>query len=185
ALLKVRLGGPHQERSHVLRVLRHGLRRTVGIVHAAVGERRRHGDGVAGKILVVIEPGRNGDAGRRLVLVALQQRRQVVRALLLVHAARYRQAVDGRPRKAAVNAARLGDYRLIDRKAAVARAGRLLVGKRRRKTVGQPAGPLEHLTLVVGPVLDLVFRRDGGGLRRGKFRAAGLGEIAKRHQRKA
>src|SRR5262249_16752341 len=50
ALFQMRLRGPHQERGDIPGVLRDGLRRAVGIVDATVGQRRRHRDGVAGKI---------------------------------------------------------------------------------------------------------------------------------------
>src|SRR5262249_56199892 len=68
---------------------------------------------------------------------------------------------------------------------AVDETGRLLVGKRRRETVSRPAGSLEHVALIVGPVLDLVLRRNRRDLRSGEFRPALLAEIAERQQRKA
>ncbi len=51
--------------------------------------------------------------------------------------------------------------------------------------VGGPARPLEHIALIIGAVLDLVFRRNRCNFRRGKFRSALLAEITKRQQREA
>ena len=69
--------------------------------------------------------------------------------------------------------------------AAVDDAGGLVVGKRRRETVRQPAGALEHLALIVGAVLDLVFGGDRGRLLAREARTARLGEIAEREQGEA
>src|SRR5262249_24085792 len=135
------------------------------------------------EVLVVLQAGRDVDPGRRLLFVARQQRHDVVDAVLLVRKERY--GIQDEPGEAALEGARLGDDRLVDREAAVAGARRLLVGGRRRKAIGQAAGALEHFALVVGSVLDLVFGRDGGGLGRRELRTAGLGEVAERHQRQA
>src|SRR6266849_10833020 len=51
--------------------------------------------------------------------------------------------------------------------------------------VGGPTRPLEHIALIVGAVLDLVFRRNRRDFRSGKLRSALLAEIAKRQQREA
>src|SRR6516225_9284598 len=105
--LEVRLGGPHQEGGDVLGILfdRHG--RAIGVVDALVRERWRHHDGMAGEIFVVEAARRNGDARRRRVLVAVQQRSDVVDALLLV----LREDIAHPAGKAALVTARLGDDR--------------------------------------------------------------------------
>src|SRR5258708_33637386 len=46
--------------------------------------------------------------------------------------------------------------------------------------MGGPAGPLEHLALIVRTILDLVFGCERRRLRRGIPRTAGIGEIAER-----
>src|SRR5262249_25560855 len=105
--LEVRLGGPHQERRDVLGILldRHG--RAVGVIDALFRERWRHHDGMTGEIFIVEAARRNGDARRRRVLVALQQRSDVVDALLLV----LREHIAHPAREAALVSARLGDDR--------------------------------------------------------------------------
>src|SRR5262244_464890 len=105
--LEVRLGGPHQEGGDVLGILLDRHRRAVGVVDALVRERRRHRDGMAGKIFIVEAGGRKGDARRRRVLVAVQQRGEVVDALLLV----LREYIADPAGKAALVTARLGDDR--------------------------------------------------------------------------
>src|SRR5215217_3921348 len=72
ARLEMRLGRPHKERRHVLRVLldRLGHLRpavlVLGILDLAVAQRLRHGDDVAGIIEVVVSAGRHLEAFRRL-----------------------------------------------------------------------------------------------------------------------
>src|SRR5262245_14315355 len=105
--LEVRLGGPHQEGGDVLGILLDRHRRAVGVVDALVRERRRHRDGMAGKIFIVEAAGRKGDARRRRVLVAVQQRGKVVDALLLV----LREHIADPAGEAALVTARLGDHR--------------------------------------------------------------------------
>src|SRR5215470_13358521 len=77
------------------------------VIGAPVRERRRHRDGMAGKIFIVEAGGRKGDARRRRVLVAVQQRGEVVDALLLV----LREYIADPAGKAALVTARLGDDR--------------------------------------------------------------------------
>src|SRR5262249_55043457 len=153
-------------------------RRAVSIFDAPVGERRRHCDGVAGEIFVVKAAGRNGDACRRLVLIASHQRGDVVDALLLV----LREYVADPARKAALVAARLCDHGHVWRHGAVARAGRRVVGKGWRESVGEPAGAILDLTLIVWLALDLVFGGDGGGLRGRETGPAGICQRAGRDQ---
>ena len=63
-------------------------------------------------------------------------------------------------------------------------AGRLLVGERRGKAIGQDGlRTVIDVALVVRRSLDLVFSRNRFSLRRGKFRAALLREIAERNER--
>src|SRR5262249_9519737 len=139
---------------------------------------RRHRDGVAGKVFVV-EAGRwNGDACRRLVLIASRQCGDVVDALLLV----LREYVADPARKAALVAARLSNHRHIGRDGAVARPRRLVVGKGRRGRVGGAAGAVRCLALIVGLALDLVFGGDGGRLRCGETGPTGSRERAERDQ---
>src|SRR5215475_5809541 len=176
--LEVRLGGPHQEGGDVLGVLLDRHRRAVGVVDALVRERRRHGDGMAGKIFIVEAAGRKGDARRRRVPVAFHQRGEVVDALLLV----LREDIADPAREAALVTARLGDHREIGRYGIVASTGGLVVGKRRRESIGQPAGAILDLALIVGLALDLVFGRDGGRLRNRKTGPARIGKRAERHQ---
>src|SRR5499427_14560 len=105
--LEVRFGGPHQEGGDVLGILFDRYGRAVGIIDALVRERRRHRNGVAGEIFIVEVAGRQGDARRRRVLVAMQQRGDVVDALLLV----LREHIADPAGKAALVTARLGDHR--------------------------------------------------------------------------
>ncbi len=51
--------------------------------------------------------------------------------------------------------------------------------------VGEPAGPLEHLALVVRTVSDLITGGDGLRLRLGESRTAFIGEIAEGDQLEA
>ena len=51
--------------------------------------------------------------------------------------------------------------------------------------IGKPAGALEHLALIVGAVLNLVFAGDGCRLRLGEVRSTGIGEVAERDQLEA
>ena len=176
--LHMRLGRPHQERRHVLGVLRERLRRAVLVGDAAVFHRLRHRDGVAGEILVVGQRRRQLEARRRLVLVAHHQRGDVVDAVLLV----LREHVEDEPGEAALVGARLGDHRHVRRHRVVARAGGVLVRPRRRKAVGRAAFALEHLALVVGAILDLVLAGDLLDLRLGIAERAGLTEVAERQQ---
>src|SRR5262249_77276 len=78
-------------------------------------------------------------------------------------------------RKAALVAARLCDHGHVWRHGAVARARRLVVGKGRRESVGEPARAILDLALIVRLALDLVFGGDGGGVRGGATRRAGGG----------
>src|SRR6185295_15091515 len=113
-----------------------------------------HLDRVAREVLVVVGALRNGDAGRRLVFKALQQRIHVVRALLL----ELGEEVDKEQRKAALIGPRLGDQRQVRRRsAAIGCARSLLVRERRGEIVRRPARTLEHLALGVWAVLDLVL----------------------------
>ncbi len=83
ALIEMRLRGPHQEGRDILGVLLHRLRRFVVIGHGAVGQGRRSCRAAAGHVDVVILPvGERHVRGR--VLIALQQRGDVVDARLLV-----------------------------------------------------------------------------------------------------
>ena len=110
ALVEMRLGRPHQEGGDVLAVLLDRLRRAVVVGDLAGEQRLRHREVMAGEVLVVERAGRNGDAGGR-VLVALQQRRDVVGALLLI----LREQVEDEAREAARIAARLGEHRHVGR----------------------------------------------------------------------
>ena len=65
-------------------------------------------------------------------------------------------------------------------RAAIGGARRLLVRERRREIIGRPAGPLEHLALVVRAVLDLVVGGERRRLRLGIAGTAGIGEVAER-----
>ena len=89
-------------------------------------------------------------------------------------------------RKAALEAARLGQHRHVRRqRAAVGVACRLIVGERRRKMIGEAARPLEHFALVVRAVLDLELGCDSRRLLLGEARAAGIGEVAERQELEA
>ncbi len=134
---------------------------------------------MAREIRIVLHARRHRHVGR-LGRVALEQRDHVVDAQFLIR----NEHVDHEPGESALILARLGEHRHIGRqRPAVDETRRLLVGKWRRKVVSRPAGPLEHIALVVGAVLDLVFRRDRRDLRRGEFRSTLLAEIAERQQR--
>src|ERR1043166_3079946 len=50
----MRLGGPHQKGRNVLGILIERLRRAVVVFNLPVLQRRRHGDAMAGEILVVV-----------------------------------------------------------------------------------------------------------------------------------
>src|SRR4249919_736528 len=82
--LEVRLGGPHQKRRDILGILFDRHRCAVGVFDALIGQRRRHRDAVAGKVLVVEISGRQRNARGRAVLIALHQSGDVVDALLLI-----------------------------------------------------------------------------------------------------
>ena len=177
----VRLGRPHQERRDVLGILVERLRRAVGIVDEAVGERRRHADRMAGEIDVVLHARRHRHVGG-LRRVALEHADDVVDAELLIR----HEDVEHEPREAALVLARLGEHRHVGRQgAAIGEARRL----RRSGTAagnGRPAGPGAR-TFRPGrwAVLDLVFGRDRRDLGLGEFRPALLAEIAERQQREA
>src|SRR6266699_3198423 len=102
ALVEARLGRPHQEGGDVLAILLDRLRRSVLVGDLTIEQRLRHGEVVAGKIFVVEGAGRDGGAGGR-VLIAAQQRRDVIDAVLLI----LREKVEHEARKAARIAARL------------------------------------------------------------------------------
>lgn len=100
----------------------------------------RHADGTAREVRIEVLALAQHNARRRL-RVAGQQRENVVLA-----------AVAGRRDVAQIG--RIG--------AVVGRPGRLLVRVRAREVVGQLAGPLEVVALIVGPVLDLLRVREKG-----------------------
>jgi len=109
ARLEMRLRGPHQERRDVLGVLLHRRRRAVVERHLTVAERLRHLDRVAGEDVVVVGAFRQREARRRLVLIPLQQRVDVIRALLL----ELDEGVEHELRKAALVTTSLRDQRQV------------------------------------------------------------------------
>src|SRR5262249_42274042 len=105
--LEVRLGGPHLEGRDVLGVLFVRHRRAGGAGGALVrGRGGARGGGGGGKFIVG-GAGAGGGGRRRRVLVAFQQRGDVVDALLLV----LREDIAHPAGKAALVTARLGDNR--------------------------------------------------------------------------
>ena len=103
----------------------------------------------------------------------------IVRAVLLVH----REGVDDEPRKAPFVAARLGEVGHVGWQLAAERgAGGLVVRERRREGIGNLARSLKHLALIVRTVGDLERGGNGGGLRLGKGRPVGIGQIAERQE---
>jgi hypothetical protein len=122
------------------------------------------------------------EAGWR-ILITFQECHDVIDAVLLV--LKKREGIDEKPGKAALVAARFGQYRHVRRHRAVVELARLrlvLPCGRRRKAVADAPVALEHFALIVRPVLDLVFGGNRGRLRRRKARSAGIGEITKREQ---
>ena len=106
----------------------------------------------------------------------------VIGAVLLIH----RERIKDEPRETALVAAGLGEIGHVRRQAAAERgASRLIVGERRREIVGDFAGPLEHLTLIIRAIGDLEGGRDRGGLSLAEAGTAGIGEIAERQQLEA
>src|SRR5262249_22089052 len=109
---------------------------------------------------------------RREVLVVASTRRQLEttwRALITVHECddvvgpRFlilREKVDDEIGEATLESARLGDHGHIGRGSSVDGGSRLLIWKWRRKIVGRPTWPFEHLALVVRPVVDFIVGRD-------------------------
>ena len=98
--------------------------------------------------------------------------------MLLIGPAGDRQGVDKEQREAARIGARLRQQREVRRDCAQRGAGRFRVGEGCREAVRRTAGPLEHVTRIVGAVLDLVFRCERLHLRFRKFGTAGFREIA-------
>ena len=139
ALLQLRLRRPGEEDGHVAGVLSEGHGRAVHVLDGLVVEGLRHGDLLA--LVEVVEAHAVGELHPlgRLVLVAGHQRVEVVRTAL----------------------PRLDDQREVRRQRAAVQGPRLvIVGEGRRPVIGEPGGAEEHLALVVGPVLDLVFLGD-------------------------
>src|SRR5271169_2095205 len=131
---------------------------------------------MAGEILVVIGALRQRDA-RRLLLIALQERRDIVRTLFLELA----EEVDDEPGKATLIGARLRDQGKVGRQTTtIGGPRRLLVREWRGEVVGGPAGPFEHIALIVRAVLDLVIRSERGHLRGRIAWTAGIGEVPER-----
>src|SRR5829696_2703614 len=178
--LEMRLRRPGEESGDVTGVLRDGLRhdrlavRTLGVIDAVVAQGGRHGDDVAGVVLVVEAARRHLNALRR-VLVAIEERDEVVGAVLGV----LPQRVPDEPWEAALEGARLRHQRQVGRRlAAVRRSGRLLVREVPREAVGRPPGALEHLAGIVRPVLDLVLGGERLHLTLRELGASGLRQVA-------
>src|SRR5437660_10149793 len=134
------------------------------------------------RIIFVVEAARwEREACRRIGFIPLEQRRYVVGTLLLI----LRDQVERPVREPPLEPARLGNNGKVWRDRIVARARRLIVREGWREIIGQPAGALEHFALVVGPILDLVFGRDGLRLRGGKAGPTWVREIAEGDQLQA
>ena len=157
AVLKLRLGGEHEEMRDIdgHPVDRGG--RPVRIFDQIVGERRRHGDPVAREIHVVVLVVAHLHAFRR-VGVTGQHGGDIVRPGGLV----------------------LGDQAEVGRQgAAVCGLGGIVVRKGRDEAVRELAGPLEHLAFLIRPVHYEGVRRLGPGRGLGH---AHLHEVAVEHQ---
>ena len=138
--LEVRLGRPHQEGGDVLGILVERRRRAVGVVDAAVGAaaaasrwRGRGNTCCTSRPAAAATP-----AGG--VLVALQQRHDVVGAVLLI----LREHVE---HESPGSRARSRAPWRSPRGRAASPSGKL--DRRRREVIRRPAGPLDHLALVV------------------------------------
>mmetsp|Transcript_38253 Transcript_38253/g.68600 ORF Transcript_38253/g.68600 Transcript_38253/m.68600 type:complete len:248 (+) Transcript_38253:154-897(+) len=142
AVIMLRLGSPSQESRYILGLLRLGGRGAVLVLHTAIRQHLGHRNGAAGEVGVVVEPLTDADASRG-VTVAEQQGEDVVLAV-----------VTGLCDEAEVRG--IG--------AAVGVAGVRLIHVGRGQLVGQLAGAIEHLALVVGAVLHLNLRRHRLGL---------------------
>src|ERR1700737_1831076 len=166
---------PHQKGGYILCILFDGGWRPNGVVDALIGERGRHPSNVGWKDLVVVAAGRQRDPGRWIVLIALQQRCDVINTVLLV----LQEHVEHPVRKSALIAARLRDHGHVGRHRTVAGTPSFFVRERGGEMVRQPPGAFEHPALVVGPVLNLVLGGDRLGLRRGEARSVRICKIAK------
>mmetsp|Transcript_16469 Transcript_16469/g.45930 ORF Transcript_16469/g.45930 Transcript_16469/m.45930 type:complete len:211 (+) Transcript_16469:258-890(+) len=135
------LGGPGQEGGDILGLLGLSAEGAVLILDALVGEHLWHGNSAAREVWVVVQTLADRDAGRR-VAVAEEKGEHVVLAV-----------VAGLCDEAEV--------RRVGAAIGVARMGLVHVGG--GQLVGQLAGALKHLALVVGPVGDLDLGRHGLG----------------------
>ena len=134
-----------------------------------------------GKYLLYCVPGASVNAGGR-IFVAVEDGVDVVGAVLLVLG----ESIEDEPGKARFVAARLGEHRHVRRQAAAQRGARgLIVRERRREIIGDLAGALEHLALVVRPIGHLEAGGDRRRLRLGEARTAGIGKIAERQKLEA
>ncbi len=110
------------------------------------------------------------------IFVAVEDAVNVIGAFFLVLGER----VDNEPGKTALVGARFGQVGHVGRqRAAVGGSRSLLVGKRRRKTIGNLARPLKHFALVVRASGHLESGRYRRSLRFGEAWAARIGKIAK------
>ncbi len=137
AVFQMRLGRPHQKRRNVPRILVDGLRGAVVIGHLIIGERLRHGQRFTGdEIGIVVACLRQSPCRPAALVIAGQQRMDVVRSILGI----LRENVEDEGRKAAFDAARLGNQREVRRCGAiVGGSSRFLVRERRREIVrGMP-----------------------------------------------
>src|SRR5207302_11163893 len=98
------------------------------------------------------------------------QRGDIVDALLLV----LREYVTDPAGKTSLVTTRFRDYRHVGRHGAVACPRSLVVRKGRRESIGQAAGTIFDLALIVRLALDLVFGGDGGRLRGGEAGPTGI-----------
>src|SRR5262249_17512407 len=158
------LGGPGQKGGNVLRILRHGFGRAILVIDDAVAQRLRHGDFVAGEILV---PGRV-----ILLRIAVQERVDVIRALLLVLG----KEIDQEEGKTPLIGAGLNDQGQIGGYSTQRGAGGLRIGKVPRKIIRWPAGALKHFSRIVWAILDLISGGERLDLTLRKAGAAGVSQ---------
>src|SRR5215471_1238656 len=172
-LHQVRLGRPHQEGSDVLGILIHGLWRAIIIGDLARLQRRRHRNVMAREISIVVAARWQQEALRRL-LVSLQERRNVIRSLLLILCER----VKYEPWEAALKGARFCQCGHIGRRGTpIGGLGGKFVGKWRREGISEPSRSLGRLTLIV-EILDLVLGRHRRRLTFAKVRPPTVGKVS-------
>ena len=157
AILELGLGRPAQELRDIVRHLLDGATGAVGEGHLVGVQRRRHRDHVAREIGVVVAAVRHLDVRRRLLVAG----EQAVEVALAPHPCLGHQ---GQVRRGL---------------AAVGRRRSLRIGVGAAHVVERQAGPVEHLALVVRPVVHRRLGRDRLDL---VLAVAEAGEVAVGHE---